>query len=192
MNKQTGAISGALIAVLAILGIFLTGLVFVVVLYFSAANYGVKAEADLDAVWTNNQNILGQYTLKVQEIAQVPEMYKNDLKEVMSAELSSRYGKEGSKASMQWIQEHAVNFDSSMYGKIQQVTEAGRNEFQNAQTRLIDVKRAYVTTLGTVPRSWFLSMAGFPKVDLNKYKPVVAGDTAKAFETGVQAPVKLR
>lgn len=33
---------------------------------------------------------------------------------------------------------------------------------------------------------------GISRVDLNKYKPVVAGDTAKAFETGVQAPVKLR
>ena len=161
-------------------------------MYFSASNYGVQAEAGLEAVWTNNQNILGQYTLKVQEVASVPEMYKNDLKEVMSAELSSRYGKDGSKANMQWIKEHSVNFDSTMYGKIQQVIEAGRNEFQNAQTRLIDVKRVYVTALGTVPRSWFLGMAGFPKVDLAKYKPVVAGDTAKAFETGVSAPVKLR
>lgn len=192
MNKQTGAISGGLIAVLSLFGVIAAVVGFGVILYFSAANYGVKAEAELDAVWVNNQNILGQYTLKVQEIAQVPEMYKNDLKEVMQAELSSRYGKEGSQASMQWIKEHAVNFDSTMYGKIQQVTEAGRNEFQNAQTRLIDVKRVYVTELGTVPRSWFLSMAGFPKVDLNKYKPVVAGDTAKAFEAGVQAPIKLR
>ena len=192
MNKQSGAISGALVAVLSVFGIFLAGLAFVAVMYFSASNYGVKAETELEAVWTNNQNILGQYTLKVQEIAQVPEMYKNDLKEVMQAELSSRYGKEGSQANMQWIKEHAVNFDSSMYSKIQQVTEAGRNEFQNAQTRLIDVKRVYVTELGTVPRKWFLDMAGFPKVDLNKYKPVVAGDTAKAFEAGVQAPIKLR
>lgn len=192
MKNQRGAISGALIAVLAFFGlIVVTGLA-VVTMYISASNYGVQAEAGLEAVWTNNQNILGQYTLKIQEIAAVPEMYKDDLKEVLSSELSSRYGKEGSQANMQWIKEHAVNFDSSMYKKIQQVTEASRNEFQNAQTRLIDTKRVYVTALGTMPKSWFLSMAGFPRVDLNKYKPVLATDTAKAFETGVQAPVKLR
>lgn len=192
MKKQTGAVSGAVIALIVLIGILFVAGGSLVAMYISASNYAVKAEATLEAEWTNNQNILGQYTLKIQEIASVPEMYKNDLKEVLAAELSSRYGKEGSQASMQWIKEHAVNFDSSMYKKIQQVTEASRNEFQNAQTRLIDTKRVYVTALGTMPKSWFLSMAGFPRVDLNKYKPVVAGDTAKAFETGVQAPIKLR
>lgn len=192
MKNQRGAISGALIAVLAFLGLIVVTGIAVITMYISASNYAVQAEAGLEAVWTNNQNILGQYTLKIQEIAAVPEMYKNDLKEVLAAELSSRYGKEGSQASMQWIKEHAVNFDSSMYKKIQQVTEASRNEFQNAQTRLIDTKRVYVTALGTMPKSWFLSMAGFPRVDLAKYKPVLAADTSKAFETGVQAPVKMR
>lgn len=184
--------SAAVVALVGVVGLILAAAVTVAVMYFSASNYGVKAEASLAAVWENNQNILGNYTLKVQEIASVPEMYKNDLKEVLQAEFTGRYGADGSKATMQWIHERANTFDSTMYTKIQQVIEAGRNEFQAAQTRLVDEKRAYVTELGTVPRSWFLSMAGFPRVDLNKYKPVVAGDTAKAFETGVQAPVKLR
>lgn len=189
-HNQRG--SAAVLALLGVLGFLGVALVAVVMMYVSASNYGVKAEAQLDGTWTNNQNILGQYTLKVKEVASVPEMYTNDLKAVLAAEMSGRYGTDGSKANMQWIKEHAVNFDSSMYKKIQQVVEAGRNEFQAAQTRLIDEKREYVTQLGTIPKSFFLSMAGFPKVDLAKYKPVVAGDTAKAFETGVQDPVKMR
>jgi hypothetical protein len=192
MTYQKGAIGGGVIVALLAVGLMFSVGVIVVGAYFSASNYGVQAEAGLEAVWTNNQNILGQYTLKVQEVASIPAMYKDDLKEVMAKELSSRYGAEGSKANMQWIKEHSVNFDSTLYTKIQQVIEAGRNEFQNAQTRLIDVKRVYVTALGTVPRSWFLSMAGFPKVDLAKYKPVVAGDTAAAFAAGVSAPIKMR
>lgn len=192
MKYQRGAVSGAVLALFAFVGLLVAIGGGFVSMYFSASNYGVAAETGLEAVWTNNQNILGQYTLKIQEMAQVPEIYKNDLKDVLQAEFSGRYGKDGSQASMQWIKERANTFDSSMYTKIQQVMEAGRNEFQAAQTRLIDEKRAYVTELGTVPKKWFLEMAGFPKVDLNKYKPVVAGDTAKAFETGVQAPVKLR
>ena len=191
-NNQRGFIGFGAIVGLAIAGLLLTGAIALVAMYFSAANYGVKAEQGLEAVWSDNQNILGQYTLKIREIASVPEMYKNDLKEVMVASLAARYGESGSSAAMQWIKEHAVNFDSSMYAKIQQVIDAGRNEFQNAQTRMIDVKRAYVTELGTVPRSWFLSLAGYPKIDLNKFKPVVAGDTTKVFEVGVQEPIKLR
>lgn len=190
--KQYQRGSAAVLALLGVLGLFAVGLIALVMMYISASNYAVRAEAGLEGTYTNNQNVLGQYTLKIKEIAAVPEMYTADLKSVLAAEMSGRYGADGSKANMQWIKEHAVNFDSSMYTKIQQVIEAGRNEFQNSQTRLIDEKREYVTQLGTMPRSFFLSMAGFPKVDLAKYKPVVAGDTAKAFETGVQEPVKMR
>lgn len=187
MKNQTGNTSVAVA-----FGLLFAVVVIIAGIMFSYNNKAVRMEKGLDATWVNNQNILGQYTLKVQEIAQVPEMYKNDLKEVMSSALSSRYGADGSKANMQWIKEHAINFDSSMYTKIQQVMEAGRNEFQVAQTRLIDEKRAYVTTLETLPGKWIYGMMGFPSVDLNKYKPVLAADTSKAFEAGVQAPVKLR
>jgi len=190
--KNKGAMSVGLIVALAVIGFAITVGGGLVIAYYSATNYAVRAEAGLEADWTNNKNILGQYTLKVQEAASIPAMYKDDLKEVMSKELSSRYGANGSQASMQWIKEHSVNFDSTLYTKIQQIIEAGRNEFQNAQTRMIDEKRVYVTELGTVPRSWFLSIAGFPKVDLNKYKPVVAADTEAAFSSGVSAPIKMR
>jgi hypothetical protein len=70
--------------------------------------------------------------------------------------------------------------------------EAGRNEFQVNQTRLVDQKRIYETALGYVWKGFWLKLAGYPNIDLDKYKPVVAGDTAKAFETGIQAPIKLR
>jgi hypothetical protein len=188
MKYQKGnAVVWMVVAVATVLGLIVG-----IASYVSAANYGNRAEVAIQAIWENNQNILGQYTLKIQEAAQIPEMYKNDLKEVLSAEMSSRYGKDGSQASMQWIKEHSVNFDSSMHRKMQSLIEAGRNEFQNNQTRLIDEKRTYKTSLGTIPRKWFLSMAGYPMIDLDKFKPVVAGDTRQAFETGVQAPIKLR
>jgi len=161
-------------------------------MYVSAANYGNRTEVEIKKVWENNQNILGQYTLKVQEIASVPAMYKDDLKEVMTSVMTARMGTDGSKATFQWFKEHNIQIDSAMYTKIQQVIEAGRNEFQNAQTRLVDVKGTYQTALGQIPQGWFLSMAGYPKIDLDKYRPVVAGDTRKAFEEGVQGPVQLR
>lgn len=188
---QNGVAESNMLVVLGTIGSLVMVIAFVI-MYFSASNYGVAAEARLNASWVNAQNINGQYVLKIQEAASVPEIYKNDLKEVIAAEFSGRYGPDGSRAAMQWIKERSNKFDSSLYTKIQQLIEAGRNEFQAAQTRVIDEKRAYETALGTVPRSWFLSMAGFPRTDLSKYKPVVAADTAEAFRSGVQAPTKLR
>lgn len=188
MKNQKGMAVGGIILLI----VLAVGVLGVIGSYIKYANYGNRSEVNLKKVWTNNQNILGQYTIKVQEIAMVPEMYKNDLKEVLATEMSSRYGAEGSKANMQWIKERSQNFDPSMPVKIQQVVEAGRNEFQAAQTRLIDEKGTYEVELGNVWSGFWLGMAGYPKADLEKYKPVVAKDTAQQFETGVGGPVKLR
>lgn len=192
MKKQFGGISGALMSGLVVLGLVATLALIGVVSYISAANYGNRAEKQLDAVWTDNQNVLAQYTLKVQEAAQIPEMYKNDLKEVVTAALQGRYGPDGSKGVFQWLKEANIPFDNKVYTKMMQIIEAGRNDFQKEQTRMIDVKRSYETELGYVWRGFWLRMAGYPKLDLAKYKPVLAADTARAFETGQQAPLQLR
>lgn len=182
----------ALVVGLGLLGVFVVLAIGLISMWVSAANYGNRTEVEIKKVWENNQNVLGQYTLKVQEIASVPAMYKDDLKEVMTSVMTARMGADGSKATFQFFKEHNIAIDASMYTKIQQVIEAGRNEFQKEQTRLVDVKGTYQTSLGSIPQGWFLSMAGYPKIDLDKYKPVVAGDTREVFEKGVQAPVKLR
>lgn len=191
-STQRGAVSAALITVLGLLGVVVTVAVVLVIMLVNAANYGNRTEVEIKKVWENNQNILGQYTLKVQEVAQVPAMYKDDLKEVMTSVMTARMGADGSKAMFQWFQEQNIPFDSSMYVKVQQVIEAGRNEFQNAQTRLVDVKGVYETQLGNIPEGWFLKIAGYPKINLADYKPVVAGNTREVFEKGEQAPIQLR
>lgn len=185
-NQQRGS---ALIVSLSIVGVIVGLLIWVVMIFISANNYAVRAENTLKATWEDNQNVLGNYTLKVQEAAAVPAMYTEDLKQVMTSVMTARMGADGSKAVMQWFKEANIPFDSSLYGKIQVIVEAGRNEFQGKQTKLIDQKREYQNSLGTFPRGVILGFMGFPKIDLEKYKPVVAGDTRKAFETGVQAPV---
>jgi hypothetical protein len=192
MKRQMGAISGALMSGLVVLGLVATLVLIGFVSYISAANYGNRAEKQLDAVWVDNQNVLAQYTLKVQEAAQIPEIYKNDLKEVVAAALQGRYGPDGSKGVFQWLKEANIPFDNAVYTKMMQIIEAGRNDFQKEQTRLIDVKRSYETELGYVWRGFWLRQAGYPTLDLAKYKPVLAADTARAFELGQQAPLQLR
>lgn len=192
MRKQKGEVGLGLIVGLSALALVVGAALIGIMSYISAANYGNSAEKQLEAIWTNNQNVLGQYTLKVQEAAQIPAMYKDDLKEVVTAAVQGRYGDGGSKALFQFLKEANIPFDNKLYVKMMQIIEAGRNQFTTEQTRLIDVKRSYETNLGYVWRGFWLKLAGYPKIDLNKYKPVVAGDTAKAFETGVQTPIKMR
>ncbi|WEM34361.1 hypothetical protein [Xanthomonas phage X1] len=188
----------AWIAVLVFLGILALGAVFAVGSYVSAANYGNEAEQRLEAKWQDNQNVLGQYTIKIGEMAQVPEIARDDLKEVLKATFEGRYGSEGvsrgagEQKTFQWLQEQNPNLNPELYNRLQQTMEAGRNEFKVSQTELLDEKRAYQTNLGYVWKGFWMKLAGYPKVDLSKYKVVVGADTAQKFETGVDTGVKLR
>jgi hypothetical protein len=161
--------------------------------FISAYNYGNTMEKQLVALRDNNKNIYAQYTQKVMEAAQVPAMYRDDVTKVVTAALEGRYGPEGSKATFQWLQEQNPTLDASVYVKIQQLIEAGRNEFQNGQTRLIDVRRSYETSLGYFWQGIWLRLAGYPKVNLAEFKPVTTDRTEKVFEAGKEdGPLKLR
>ena len=177
----------------AVLGVVGTLIAIVIGSYVTSYNYGNRAENEIKAIWENNQNILAQYTQKVQEAAQVPGMMKDDVKEVVSAALSGRYGPDGSKAVFQWIQEQNPTVDAELYRKIQQIIEAGRDEFKVSQTRLIDAKRAYSTNLGYLWKGIWMRIAGYPKINLDDYKAITNDYANKAFSIGKEdGPIKLR
>ena len=189
MKAQRGSALIALISILVIIG----GLAGIgIYSYITASNYANKEEGDIEKMYVQSQNVLGSYTLKVQEMAQVPSMYVDQLKDVMASVMTARMGADGSKALVQFFKEANIPFDSSMLNRLQQVIEAGRNEFQSSQGRWIDRLGDYNTERGTFWRGMWIKFAGYPKTDLSKYKPVLAGDTREAFRTGVQAPINLR
>jgi hypothetical protein len=182
--KYFGIIVAALITVLALVS---------TTSYITANNYGARVEATLIKERDNNQNILAQYQQAVMEMVQVPAMYKDDLKEVISSEMSGRYGAEGSKANFQWIKEHALNFDSKLYVNIQEKIQAGRKDFERGQTRMLDVRSSYESSLGSFWRGMWLGIAGYPKINLADYKPVVTDRVEETFKAGKEsAPLKLR
>lgn len=185
MNKAL-IIVGALVAFIAVVA----GILFVS--YVSAYNYGNETENKIKALDSNRQNILAQYSLKVTEAAQVPEMYKNDVKEVFTAAITGRYGADGSKAMWQWLQEKNPQLDSVLYVKIQQIVESGRNKFENEQTLLIDVVRSYSNNLGYFWRGMWMRIAGYPKIDLTQYKPITSEHAQEAFKTGVDKGITIR
>lgn len=165
----------------------------VAVSYISANNYGVQVEANLKAARDNNKNILAQYQQKITEAAQVPSMYKDDFKEIVNASMQGRYGPNGSKAMFQWLQEHDIKIDSAMYTKLQSMIEGGRKDFELGQTRMIDIRKGYEAQLGYFWRGMWLRIAGFPKVDMKEFQPVVTDRVEEVFAAGKEsAPIKLR
>ena len=183
-NKMIGIIAS--VGILVFLGLFIVGS------YISNYNYGNEVEKQLTTQMKQNENVLSSYYGKVQEIVQVNDMYKNDLKEVVTAAIQGRYGENGSQASWQWLKENNPSLDSSLYVKVQQVIEAGRNEFKNSQSVLLDMKRGYETNLGYFWKGTWLRIAGYPKINLDDIRIVVTEDASEAFRTGVDTPLQLR
>jgi hypothetical protein len=184
----------------AIFGAAFLGIVAIIAFsMIGASNGAVRMQNNIVAKAGNVDNILSNYGQKVQEAAQVPAMQTDALKEVMRTALSARYGADGSKATMQWIQEnYPGQVDPQLYRQIQQIIEAGRTDFQTAQTELIDEKRVYLTSLDTIPGGTMMKMMGYPSINVgyrggkDDYMVIVTDRAADARATGREkAPISL-
>lgn len=185
-NKTLLVALFGVIGVMVLIGLVIAGSA------IGAYNSGNRFEQRIIAVYNNNQNILSNYTQKVQEAAQVTDMQRDDVAKVINGALAGRYGKDGAKAVFQAIHEQNPTIDSTVYKKLQEIIQAGRDEFQNNQTTLIDVKRSYQTALGSFPGGFFMHMVGYPKINLDEYKVLVDGGVADQFKTGKSHAVNLR
>lgn len=160
--------------------------------YVSSFNSAVRLESSLVASRENNENILAQYGLKIAEMTQVPQMYKDDLVAVVKEAIGGRYGKDGSKAVFQMLKEQNPNLDPQLYRTIQSAIEGGRNDFTNGQTKMLDIKRTYETELNSFFTGTMMRMAGFPKIDMKEFKIVSSSVAQEAYKTGIDKPLKLR
>jgi hypothetical protein len=177
--------AGFIMLVLASLGFGLSQ-------YIVYKNRAVGLETRLVAVRDESAATLNNTTNKIKEIAQVPDMYKADLYGLVEKTFAGRYGKDGSKAVFQFIQENNMTLDPQMYRQIQVAIEAGRNEFLASQKMMIDAKRAYELQLNYVWSGFWMELAGYPKVDLNSFKVLQSNEVQTKFETGSDDVIKLR
>jgi len=166
--------------------------------YISNANYGNRAEEGVDKEYENLQNVLSAYTLKIGDMAQVPGLMRDDMKDVMVSVMTARQGPDGSKAMFQWFKEHEINLSPEVYINIQDAMVAGRNEYKNQQTRFIDIKATYVVNLGYFWKGTMLSAAGYPNINVgfprgsqDDYEIVKSQSALDTFESGVDQGIKL-
>lgn len=174
------------LAVVAILGVSYAGCA------FGFRSDCIKAEAGIKAQYSENQNNYDNMWKTFREQAQVSSMYVNDLKKVFDGAIQGRYGKDGSKAVFQFLQEHNPNLDSSVYTKLQASIEAGRNRFEAEQKQLLDRKREYEVLLGSTAAIFVNPLLGFPRIDLSKFDIVTSEQTQKAFEEKKAGEIELR
>jgi len=148
--------------IIAIASVAVLGLV-LVFSYIGFYNNAVRLENAVSAQYESNKNSYDSFWKKISEMAQVPDKYKEDFKDVLVGNMEARYGDGGSKAQMQWIQEHSVAFDSSLYQKVMTAIESGRNDFRQGQDDLLDKQRVYKNHLQSFGGSLWAGFGGFPR-----------------------------
>lgn len=190
---RTGLITSIVVATLV--AVFATSAVFGFVGFQNQAN---RHENAIKAQYTANQNVYDNGYKKVLEVAQIPEAYAADFRNLYHEAITGRYGDQGSRAAMQWIQEQNPNIDATLYRQVQQNIEIFRNDFTATQKQLISYKQEYENFLiaNTSSRfyNWLASAFGgqYPHIDLTKFDIVTSARTEGAFQTKKDEPLRLR
>lgn len=192
-KKKMG--TGVIIAIIfsIIFGLMVLVVGIGVMAYVGASNKGNQMENSIDELRQNSASNLSNLTQSIQEQAQVPEMATDHLKQIIEAQMSGRYGQDGSKAVFQFLKEQNLQVDQRMYLNIQATMSGGRKEFEITQNRLMSTCRAYKNELGNVWSGFWMRLAGYPKADLKTVcRAVTDTKTDAAFETGQQTKISLK
>lgn len=191
MKKQNGKISAALATVIVFLGVMTCAIAIVIGSYVSAVNKSASYSANIERFHEQSKNVLSEYTLKIREMAQVPDMYTEALQKHVESTFTGRYGANGSQAMMQWITENNTEFDSSMYRTLQATMESGRNAFGLAQTRKLDICANYKKEFNYFWSGFWLKMTGsiYPS---DTCSIIIDSETASQFQTGIAEVINLR
>lgn len=160
--------------------------------YVTYKNLGVRLENDIKAQYDQNQNVLSSLSLRVVEQMGVAKQYKEAVQDVIKQGIEGRFGAGGSSALLQAFTEaYPAQLSPELYLKVSNSIEAGRKDFENEQKLLISKVQIYQNNLEYFWSGLWLDFAGYPKIDLAKYKPVISQHTSETYKTGIDTGIKF-
>ena len=174
--KNATLLAGVIIplAIMGILAIYCIG----------TYNSLVSQEEGIKAIHEDMKNVHASIFNSIKSQGLAVDKYGDMVIQAIDAAISGRYGKKGSKAAFQWIQEQNPTIDPKIMEKLQVAIEAGYNKFESTQRTKIDRLRIYRQDLRSFPKNIVVGILGFPKIDLNELgSTITTAETTKTFET---------
>lgn len=160
-------------------------------MYTSAYDTANNYEHNIERLNKGSESQLSNFTLKVQEQAQIPGMYKDDLKEVLKTYFESR-GQQNDTYVRSFVKQAMPDFSPKMYETLMVTIDAGRDAFNNIQKQKIDACADYGEFRGKFWNKKIIS-GDFPSKNIEDMCKVISDErTQTAFKTGKQEAIKLR
>lgn len=170
--------------------IFIVGSLFLTYVYHR--NMGVRLEAQITAQYKQSQNSLSSLSLRVVDQMGVAKEYKTTVQDVVKQSMEGRFGAKGSSAMFQAFKEsYPGTLSPELYVKVQNSIESGRKDFENEQKMLISKVQSYELALNYFWSGLWLNIAGYPKIDLNQYKPIISGHADEVYKNGIDTGIKF-
>jgi len=189
MEKKWYEKTGCLIG---IAGAILAGL-FLVIMFFWAvgvSNGEARMRNAIVAKQKDNTSEFDSMWKKIDQVAQVTDMQKEALKDIIVSHAKARTGAEENKnLLMKWVQESVPNVDQSTFTKLMNVITSSRDGFAFRQKALLDLSREHNNLLTVFPCSMVLSILGRQPIDVTI---VTSTRTENVFKTGKDDDVNLR
>jgi hypothetical protein len=204
--------SKGIIATIVVLGLLVVGGISLFGYVNGIQKEGVAQEQALNAQYQSSQLELDTYTKKILESVGLADRKSDKLAEVLKAAVAGRYegevkpGQGGAFFSA--ITEAYPNIDLSIYDRIVDMVNAGREAFKQKQNQLRDQIRVYETWMYSgIVQSRVIAMVGYPSNQLearigtrvvtgrdalSQMKVLVTSKgTSEAFQTGEQEAIDI-
>lgn len=185
------------IIALGILGVISAFAIMTIVWAISLKNEFGRLESDIVSSDRARKINLSQYTLRIIEMAKVPKMQREDLKETIEAQLRARYGDKGSVGVVQILKENNIAVNSELYNNLEKEINGGRKDYEQKEIRLEESKKIACNRLKSSPGGDVLRMFGYPTIhfgcmnDRDDYALILSESSKDTFETGVDKGVNF-
>jgi len=160
-------------------------------------NYCVEQEEMITAKDDNWAIVRNEFIQGVKGKGEIYEKAAEYMIKAIESDNKSRYGENGAKAAMLFIQERNLDLSDDLAKDISEFIESKWSELSANSKDVRELVRAYKVYLGKYAifpfkRSTIAGWAGYPKIDLEKYgTPVVDKSTKKAQKTRTETGVEI-
>ena len=152
----------------------------------------VGLQNSMQATFKNNQQVYSSVLIQIESTGAIAKAGTDQQIKGATEAIAARYGKDGAKGVMTWIQEQNPNIDTKLYAKVQQIVQIGYTRFEANQRTLIDKTRIYQNMVTIPPSSMVAKIFGFTMEEIAPYTTIlISNDATNAFQTGVMGAPKL-